>query len=53
MLSLGRESERRKKSEESVMSRLDGLVIDLELLCPVVLVSGLIFSSRAKLSDFF
>lgn len=53
MLSTRRENGRRKKNDASVMSTLDGFVVGLRLLCPLVPVSGQIISSRAESAVFF
>lgn len=47
-----KESERRIKNNTSVMSRLDGLIVGLRLVCTVVVFSSQKVSSEAELADF-
>lgn len=52
MLSTGRESEKRERNDASVMSRLNGLIAGLGLLCSVVPVPDQSISFKAELAEF-
>lgn len=51
VLFTGRESERRKRINGSVILRFDGFVVRLGLSCPLVPVSSESISSRTELAD--